>query len=126
MNKRNKERGGLYDANNIRTELYFIIEDLIYFQKEPKLLNKYEMSLSDKNDFIEQEIKQVIKSLTKLSEKDIKNGKDINIVNDFLRESRRKRSNRKYVEKKSKSEVVKSMRESMIDFVKNHLTVNEL
>jgi hypothetical protein len=41
MNKRNKERGGLYDANNLRTELHSILDELIYLQKEPKLINKH-------------------------------------------------------------------------------------
>lgn len=99
MNKRNKERGGLYDANNLRTELHSILDELIYLQKEPKLINKHEMSLSNKNENIEREIKKVIKFLTKLSEKDIKKGRRKIIVNDYLKESTKKRSNRKYLEK---------------------------
>lgn len=102
MNKRNKERGGLYDANNLRTELHSILDELIYLQKEPKLINKHEMSLSNKNENIEREIKKVIKFLTKLSEKDIKKGRSKIIVNDYLKESTKKRSNRKYLEKKLK------------------------
>jgi hypothetical protein len=57
------------------------------------------MSLSNKNENIEREIKKVIKFLTKLSEKDIKKGRSKIIVNDYLKESTKKRSNRKYLEK---------------------------